>query len=199
MGGLRKSGGAKLSRRRSHRRDRVRDRPQATKPGNCIHQTKPGYPTNRHPRAAIDTSRLVSHVVMSEPSRPDRYRVSRRSFAGETVVRGSARVLAPNESVPLAAARGVVTAGVALAEGPLPHFGDLRRRLEQPQQIQPTGEPLRFVASFANEHSLDPPVLGGGEQLQDKARPPTLASSLHATILRTGPALRARGRPEAFA
>jgi len=122
---------------------------------------------------------------------------SRRSFAGETVVRGSARFVAPDEPVPLAAGGGVVTSRVALGEGPLPHFGDQRRPLEQSQHIQPTGEPLRFVASFANEHSLDPPVLGWGE-LQDKAHTPTLASSSHTRMLRSRTRPSPQGRTRGF-
>jgi hypothetical protein len=108
--------------------------------------------------------------------------ISRRSFAGETAVRRSARFVARDEPVPLAAGGGVVTPRVALGEGRLPHFGDLRRPLEQSQQIQPTRELLGFVASFANEHSLDPPVLGWGE-LQDKAHTRTFATSLHTRML----------------
>ena len=100
--------------------------------------------------------------------------------------------------MPSTAAGGVVTYRVALDENLLPHLGDLRRFLQQSQQIQPTGEPPEFVASFANEHSLDPPVFGGYE-FQDKADTPTLAGNSHTTMLRSPADVRPREGPEVFA
>ena len=53
---------------------------------------------------------------------------------------------------------------------------------------------LWFVA---NEHSLDPPVLGWGE-LQDKAHTPTLASSSHTRMLRSRTRPSPQGRTRGF-
>ena len=93
-------------------------------------------------------------------------------------------MVATDEPVPLAAGRvDIVVPGVAVGAGPLRQLGDLRRRLEQSQQIQPTGEPLALVASFAHEHSLDPPVLGWAE-LQDKTHRRPWARCSHGRILR---------------
>jgi hypothetical protein len=118
--------------------------------------------------------------------------------AGETLVRGSAWLVGPADTVLLAAAPAVdVVTSVALVERLLPHVSDLRRPLEQSQQIQPTGERLRFVASFAHEHSLDPPALGRRE-LQDETRMPGLASSSHARMLRTRARPSRQGRTRGF-